>query len=270
MESFLTDERFELENKIQNLRLKERQQILNKKKKDKLGLTNSFHELNKTGSGFHNSMYAPSKITHTRQNFMLKTGDVSLSKNNEGLLNELEPSTVNDKIPSKYVIDYPNFLKPAKYYPYRKLEEHHIADVITEARKRHEEKLMKTKAEEIKFTDMFFKNIEESKKKMQNVEHNRKKLYEDHKKCLQEQIMQKRLLTAYESAERRRYVKTHFGPEETEERVKMHSDKIYQEKDYIKDALLQQIEEKRSTFINRSKKERAEDQKALEIIAQIR
>jgi hypothetical protein len=45
------------------------------------------------------------------------------------------PSSVNDKLPSRFVVDYPNFLKPAKYFPYRRLEDHHIADVISEARK---------------------------------------------------------------------------------------------------------------------------------------
>lgn len=65
---------------------------------------------------------------------------------------------------------------------------------------------------------------------MQNLEANRKKLYEEHKRCLQEQIMQKRMKTAMETQERRRYVKTHFGPEESEQRSKLHSDKETQEK----------------------------------------
>ena len=105
---------------------------------------------------------------------------------------------------------------------------------------------------------------------MLNVEEGRRKLYEDHKKCLQEQILHKRMMSAFDDTERRRYVKTHFGPEESEERVKMQSDKVYQEKEYLKSSLLNQIDEKRTSFLNRSRKERAEDQKALEIIANIR
>lgn len=78
------------------------------------------------------------------------------------------------------------------------------------------------------------------------------------------------MVTAMENQERRRYVKTHFGPEESEQRSKLQTDKIQQEKTYLRSALNSQIEQKRSEIINRSIKERAEDQKALEIIAQIR
>ena len=82
--------------------------------------------------------------------------------------------------------------------------------------------------------------------------------------------MQKRIMNAFDSQERRRYVKTHFGPEESEERTKLQSDKLNLEKEHLRSALMSQIEEKRSTFLNRSMREKAEDQKALEIISQIK
>lgn len=271
LDSFIQDERFEIESKIQQLRLQERQRILNAKKKQRRGMSNSFHNINELSTkhiALNNSSFDAPKITHQRQNTMGGTGLISLDKS--GDLDENAPSSVNDKIPSKFVIDYPNFLRPAKYHPYRRLEEVHIADVLQEARKRHEEKLMKTQEEDHKYTDMFFKTVEENKTKMNNIEENRKRLYEEHKRCLQEQILHKRLKTAMENQERRRYVKTHFGPEESEVRSKMHVDKGLQEKDYLRNALLSQIKEKRDDFVNRSKKERAEDQKALEIISQIR
>ena len=94
--------------------------------------------------------------------------------------------------------------------------------------------------------------------------------YEEHKKCLQEQIRQKRLVDKYEHDEGKRYVKTHFGPEQTEERSKLLSDKVSQERELLRSALVSQIEQKRAHIFNRSKKERLEDQKALEIIAQIK
>lgn len=94
--------------------------------------------------------------------------------------------------------------------------------------------------------------------------------YEEHKRCLQDQIRQKRIINQSEHDESKRYVKTHFGPEQTEERSKLFSDKITQERDLLRNALVSQIQQKRAHIINRSKKERLEDQKALEIIAQIK
>lgn len=164
LDSFLNDERFEIESKIQNIRLQERQQILSMKKKERKGLSNSFYDpSDKNRALLNNTTYAPSKINVARKTFMGTSGDALQVKNAYQDLNEFEPSSVNDKIPSKFVIDYPNFLKPAKYHPYRRLEEHHIADVIQEARKRHEESLLKNKADDLKYTEMFFKGVEDSK-----------------------------------------------------------------------------------------------------------
>ena len=165
LDSFLNDERFEIESKIQNIRLQERQQILSMKKKERKGLSNSFYNTNdnKNRLLLNNSAYAPSKINIARKTFMGTSGDALLTNNAYQELNEFEPSSVNDKIPSKFVIDYPNFLKPAKYHPYRRLEDHHVADVIQEARKRHEDSLLKNKTDDLKYTEMFFKGVEDNK-----------------------------------------------------------------------------------------------------------
>jgi len=82
--------------------------------------------------------------------------------------------------------------------------------------------------------------------------------------------MQKRLMDKFEYEDRRRYVKTHFGPEESEERSKLHSDKIVQEKEFIRTALMSQIKDRRNELISRSIRERAEDQRVLEIISQLK
>lgn len=129
---------------------------------------------------------------------------------------------------------------------------------------------MKNKEEEMRYTDMFFKNVQDNNRKMNNVAQNRRKMYEEHKKCLQEQIAQNRWKNTLASVERRRHVNTHFGPEESEERTKMYSDKALQEKEYLRNALMSQIEEKRENYITRAQKERAEDQRALEILSQIK
>ena len=126
-------------------------------------MSNSFYGPSDNKSILSNSLYAQKKITAARNTFIGSTSDIMRSNKLGQELNEFEPSSVNDKIPSKFVIDYPNFLKPAKYHPYRRLEDFHVADVIQEARKRHEEKLLKTKTEELKYTEMFFHTVEENK-----------------------------------------------------------------------------------------------------------
>lgn len=50
----------------------------------------------------------------------------------------------------------------------------------------------------------------------------------------------------------------------------MTSDKAFQEKEYLREALQSQIEEKRAAIMNRTKRERAEDQLALQVIAHIK
>ena len=253
--------------------------MLEARKRHKRGLSNSFHNLNndKLRYTFNNSAYAEGYTGSPMANLLqgvntssnrIGSHSNSLVDGNEG--NDLEPSTVNDKLPTKFIIDYPNFLKPAKYFPYRRLQEHHIADVLQEARKRHEENLSKIKKDDDKHNDQFFKSLEENKKRIQDLEYNRKKVYEEHKKCLQDQIRQKRVMDKYDYDEGKRYVKTHFGPEESEERTKLSSDKVLQEREYLRSELMSQIEEKRSNIVNRIIKEKVEDQKALDIIAKIK
>jgi hypothetical protein len=61
-------------------------------------------------------------------------------------------------------VEVPFYLHKDIYHPYRRLEDHHIADVLQEARKRHEQKLLNSKNEETKYTDIFFKAIDENNK----------------------------------------------------------------------------------------------------------
>lgn len=274
LQNFINGSKAGIESKIQELRLKERQKMLQMRKKYSVQ-SNSFYNKpdDLMGKSFDRkqnlsrlSRSPDSKPNMLNQTEIIRTGKFSGLGSN---LNENDPSSVNARLPSKFVIDYPNFLKPAKYYPYRRLEDHHIADAIEEARNRHERKLLSLKSEDEKYTQIFNQNLEENKKAIQSAEETRKKVYDDYKRSLQEQIMQKRMMNVFESKERRRYVKTHFGPEETEERTKMHSDKKSHEKEHLREALMSQIEEKRANIMNQSRKERAEAQKQLEMIAEI-
>ena len=51
-------------------------------------------------------------------------------------------STIDDRVPMKFVVDYPLFLKPSKHHPYRKLEEYHVQDTMNDALKRYENSLL--------------------------------------------------------------------------------------------------------------------------------
>lgn len=183
IENFIMDNRSDIDTKIQNLKNKERQKMLNSRKnKHKKGLSNSFlnfhneHLRNTFNNSSYQNGHAISPFAPER--LLNKTGNMSAHSNSmldTRDLNDKEPSTVNDKLPSRFVIDYPNFLKPAKYHPYRRLEEHHVADALQEARRRHESNLVKIKKEDEVHTDLFFKAVEKNKKQIMDVEVSRKK-----------------------------------------------------------------------------------------------
>jgi hypothetical protein len=77
-------------------------------------------------------------------------------------------------------------------------------------------------------------------------------------------------MSAMDELDRKRYMNTNFGPEQSEQRSKLQDDQIVHTKDYLRQALESQIQEKRDTFITRSIKERAEDKQALEVIKKIK
>ncbi|CAI2361246.1 unnamed protein product [Moneuplotes crassus] len=269
LHNFIRDERFSMQSKLNQLKRNEKQKYFHNRVDHRKVLSSTF----RSSKSFLD--YKPSSKQKAARGEL--STDHKLSMNKTMMFTPMkgnkfekdEPSSVNDKLPSRFVIDYPKFLKPAKYYPYRRLEEHHISDVLSDARKRHEQEILGKKKEEEKYSDMFKKSVEDNKKRIHDLDNNRKKLYEDHKKSLQEQILQKRLISAMEEQERKRYFKTNYGPEETEIRAKHQLDKVSQEKDFMKRELLSQIQSKRQKTMNRIVKERAEDKMALEIIANI-
>lgn len=166
LDSFIKDERFDIEAKIKQLRDQERDKYLKERRKGRKALSSTFNggiNLPSKKEFMNTSAHIPKETSPFSHAKMLnKTALLATTKSED--LKENEPSSVNDKIPSKFVIDYPNFLKPAKYHPYRRLEEHHIADVLELARKRHEDSLLKNKNEDQSYNDMFFRTVEDNKK----------------------------------------------------------------------------------------------------------
>jgi hypothetical protein len=77
-------------------------------------------------------------------------------------------------------------------------------------------------------------------------------------------------MSAIDERDRKRYMNTNFGPEQSEQRSKLQDDRVIHTKDFLRQALESQMQEKRDTFITRSIKERAEDKQALEVIKEIK
>ena len=172
LDSFIKDERFSIHDKIKQMRMKERQKFLNNRSKHRRVLSSSLQGSksildNKYGTVNNTVREIPKVAAVDSAQILNKTAILEGIKGDD--LNELEPSSVNDKIPSKFIIDYPNFLKPAKYYPYRRLEEHHISDVLQDARKRHEENLLKSKNDDMKYSDMFKKAVDDNQKVIYSI-----------------------------------------------------------------------------------------------------
>jgi hypothetical protein len=166
LESFINDERFEIENKIQEIRKKERELYVNDKKKNRRVMSSNYY----SSPDMSNKNRVMNNRSAERESFMKQTPISNLNKTailksvKGSDLNGNEPSSVNDKLPAKFFIDYPNFLKPAIYTPYRRLEEYHIADVLDDARKRYENQLLKKKSEDNQYDSMFFKSVDAGKK----------------------------------------------------------------------------------------------------------
>jgi hypothetical protein len=59
--------------------------------------------------------------------------------------------SLNQKVPVKYISDYPKFLMPHKHYPYRRLNDKHVENVMNNALNRYEDDIKKQEQE--KFDD---------------------------------------------------------------------------------------------------------------------
>ena len=87
------------------------------------------------------SQHARSGIQSSQQpvrqkHFLPATGPATLSPAGE------KTSTIDERMPMKFVVDYPLFLKPSKHHPYRKLEDYHVEDTMNDALKRYENSLL--------------------------------------------------------------------------------------------------------------------------------
>lgn len=114
LDSFINDSRQDMEKEIQSIRLKERQDILNQKKKERKGLSQTFNEATDEYDpkrAFNRTAHpTQTKVTRQRRNLNSTMSPASIRNVTREILNENEPSTVNDKLPSRFIVDYPNFL----------------------------------------------------------------------------------------------------------------------------------------------------------------
>jgi hypothetical protein len=55
----------------------------------------------------------------------------------------IDMPSLNKKVPVKYVADYPKFLRPHKHYPYRRLNDKHVENVMNTALNRYEDDIKK-------------------------------------------------------------------------------------------------------------------------------
>lgn len=91
-------------------------------------------ELNKRRKDDMNQLYKTQDMRRVAKNQKnLTIGDVS----------EISLSDGNPRaIPLSFYADYPIFLKPHKHYPYRRMKDEHVEDVMNDALQRYERKLL--------------------------------------------------------------------------------------------------------------------------------
>jgi hypothetical protein len=55
--------------------------------------------------------------------------------------------SLNQKVPVKFISEYPKFLRPHKHFAYRRLNDRHVGDVMKTALTRYESELKKKEKE---------------------------------------------------------------------------------------------------------------------------
>ena len=129
--------------------------------------------------------------------------------------------SVNGRVPIKYVTGYPAFLTPFKQYPYRRLNDTHIENVMQSAVKRYEEDLRKVEKERRADQQRFQEQLKENDNYLEELEIKKKKIQVENKRMLLEQMQRENYARLKSKIEAKEKVNTNFGPEENDATLNM-------------------------------------------------
>jgi hypothetical protein len=78
--------------------------------------------------------------------------------------------SINGKVPIKYISDYPSYLKPHRHYPYRRIDDTHVENVMKAAIEKYENSLRQLEDERLSDAQNLKGQLEDNKKYVEMLE----------------------------------------------------------------------------------------------------
>lgn len=151
-------------------------------------------------------------------NKLFKTQDIKrVTKNQKNLslgdASEISFSEGNPRaVPLSFYADYPIFLKPHKHYPYRRMKDEHVEDVMNDALQRYEKKLLTLEEQKKRDANEFKEQLEYATQMERQKEELSKKMREDNRDIVLKQIQLERERKRSDKEAQKELVRTNFGP----------------------------------------------------------
>eukprot|EP00347_Sterkiella_histriomuscorum_P008443 403345075 len=196
------------------------------------------------------------------------------NSSNQWLIDEANQSTqfknsLNGRVSTDYLTQYPHFLKPNKHYPYRRTDDSHIKSNMEVALDRYERDLVSQEQHKIQAKEQIKDQVLNETLTMRAIQARKQKEKQDTKKILEIQMDEKKRRDQSEIQRLREKVNTNYGPEETEEKHKYQIDKETQRKQQIEKELKQQMQSKSEKKRTQQDIERIEELQNLAAASQV-
>jgi hypothetical protein len=124
-------------------------------------------------------------------------------------------NTLEGRVSNNYISgDYPHFLRPAKLYPYRRLNDEHVRDAMQEALDRYERDLLSAERERDRQRGNVERRVQEDQMKIEDMAEKKRRDKEETKLFLKLQIEEDLKRKEQENQKLKELTRTHFGPED--------------------------------------------------------
>lgn len=129
----------------------------------------------------------------------------------------LNKSSVNDRLPSNYIVEYPTFLKSHPDQQTRRANDQHVEKTLNQALDRYENQLLAKEQIRKGEADDFKSQLEHNARYFAEMERRKMQHRLENRLVLEKQIREERKKKELLKNESKAPHRTNFGPEETEE-----------------------------------------------------
>ena len=126
-------------------------------------------------------------------------------------------SSVNERLPSNYIVEYPTFLKSHPDQQTRKANDEHVSKTMNQALGRFEQSLLEKEKIKQGEADDFKSQLEHNARYFAEMERRKMQHRLENRIVLEKQIREERKRKELALHENKAPHRTNFGPEETEE-----------------------------------------------------